>query len=131
MTAEERTLVEYRLARARETLDEAELLFRADHLHPYVNRLYYACFYAMSALLLARGMAPSRHSHLRGLLHKEFVHPGLIPVEHGQFFDLLYNNRQKGDYSDLVAFDATQVQGWLGQTREFVDFVSALTLRQP
>lgn len=131
MTPEERTLVQYRLARAREALDEAALLFDAGHLHTYVNRLYYACFYAMSALLLARGLSTSRHSHLRGLLHKEFVHPGLIPIDRGQFFDLLYNSRQKGDYSDLVVFDAAQVQGWLAQAREFVDFVSTLTLRQP
>ncbi len=131
MTHEERTLIEYRLARARETLEEAALLFRADHLHAYVNRLYYACFYAVSALLLAKGLATSRHSHLRGLLHRQFVRSGLIPVEHGQLFDLLYNNRQKGDYADLVTFDANQIQEWLLQARQFVDHIAALTFDQP
>ncbi len=58
MTAEEQVLVQYRLERAREALDEAKLLFEAGHLHTYVNRLYYACFYAMSALLLTRACPP-------------------------------------------------------------------------
>ena len=131
MTPEERTLVEYRLSRAREAVDEATVLFEAGHVHAYVNRLYYACFYAMSGLLLARGLSASKHSRLRGLLHKEFVRTGLIPVECGQLFDLLYNNRQKGDYADLVVFDAEQVRGWLPQAREFVEFVSNLAVRTP
>jgi uncharacterized protein (UPF0332 family) len=126
MTKEERSLVQYRLQRAREAVDEAELLFQTGHLHTYVNRLYYACFYAVSALLLARGLSTSKHSHLRALLHREFVRPGVIPVKYGQFFDLLFNNRQKGDYSDLVVFQPEQVQEWLPQTREFVEYVSAL-----
>ncbi len=35
MTPEERALVEYRLERAHEALDEAQLLFDAGHLHTY------------------------------------------------------------------------------------------------
>lgn len=130
MTSEERTLVQYRLDRAGEAIEEAKLLFEAGHLHAYVNRLYYACFYAMSALLLTKGFSPSKHAHLRALLHKEFIRPGLIPLQYGQFFDLLFNNRQKGDYSDLVVFQADQVQGWLAQASGFVEYVSALIFQQ-
>jgi uncharacterized protein len=129
MTPEERKLIEYRLDRAREAIDEATLMFEAGHLHTYVNRLYYACFYAVSALLLTNGLSTSKHSHLRALLHKEFVRSGVIPVEHGQFFDLLFNNRQKGDYSDLVEFHAHEIQEWLPQAREFVECVSELAQR--
>ena len=64
MTSEERTLALYRMDRAREAIEEAKLLFEAGHLHTYVNRLYYACFYAMSALLLTRGLSTSKHTHL-------------------------------------------------------------------
>jgi len=124
MTPEEKALVRYRLERASEALDEAELLFESGHLHTYVNRLYYACFYAVSALLLTKGLSTSKHAHLRALLHKELIRPGIIPLEYGQFFDLLFNNRQKGDYSDFVVFRTEQVQGWLKQAREFVDYIS-------
>jgi len=126
MTPEEQTLVRYRLERAREALDEAKMLFEAGHLHTYVNRLYYACFYAISALLLTKGLSTSKHTHLRALLHKEFIRTGSIPAEYGKFFDLLFNNRQKGDYSDLVVFEADQVKTWLAQTEAFVEFVAGL-----
>jgi hypothetical protein len=45
-------LVGYRLQRARETVEEARVLLETDHANACVNRLYYACFYAVSALLL-------------------------------------------------------------------------------
>jgi uncharacterized protein (UPF0332 family) len=124
MTPEEQALVCYRMERATEALDEAQLLLQAGHLHTFVNRLYYACFYAISALLLTKGLSTSKHTHLRGLLHRELVHPGIISIEHGRFFDLLFNNRQKGDYADLVVFQAEQIEGWLGQAREFVAYIS-------
>lgn len=126
MNAEERELVQYRLERARESLEEATLLFDTGHLHTYVNRLYYACFYAVSALLLSQGQTTSKHTHLRSLLHKDFVRSGQIPTDMGQFFDLLYNNRQKGDYSDLVVFKPEQVGPWLKQATAFVNHVTGL-----
>jgi uncharacterized protein (UPF0332 family) len=43
--------IDYRIASAKETLKAARLL--ADNLHwnSVINRLYYVCFYAISALL--------------------------------------------------------------------------------
>ncbi len=80
----------------------------------------------MSALLLTKGLSASKHTHVRALLHREFIRPGTIPLKYGQIFDLLFNNRQKGDYSDLVVFKAEQVKEWLPQVREFVEYVSGL-----
>ena len=51
MKPETAELVRYRLARAHESLAEARLLLANDHVRTAVNRAYYACFYAVSALL--------------------------------------------------------------------------------
>lgn len=93
MTNEERTLIAYRMSRATESIQEAKILSDAGHINSYVNRLYYACFYAVSALLLTRNISTSKHGHLRSLLHREFVKTGLIPQEMGKHFDLLFNSR--------------------------------------
>ena len=126
MTDEERSLIAYRISRAHEALEEAMILFNAGHVNSYVNRLYYACFYATSALLLTKNLSTNRHGHLRSLLHKEFVKTGSIPQEMGKHFDLLFTNRQKGDYADLVVFKADEVAGWLAQTKAFVSHIEAL-----
>jgi len=61
MTEEEKTLIAYRMKRARDAIEEAKMLFDAGHFNAYVNRLYYACFYAVSALLLTRDLSTSKH----------------------------------------------------------------------
>ncbi|MHC4328536.1 MAG: HEPN domain-containing protein [Planctomycetota bacterium] len=126
MTDEERSLIAYRISRAHEALEEAMILFNVGHVNSYVNRLYYACFYATSALLLTKNLSTNRHGYLRSLLHKEFVKTGSIPQEMGKHFDLLFTNRQKGDYADLVVFKADEVAGWLAQTKAFVSHIEAL-----
>ena len=88
-----------------------------------MKRLYYACFYAVSALLVTRGTSTSKHGHLRALLHRDFVKTGLIPTEMGRHFDRLFSSRQEGDYADFVIFRADEVRLWLDQTTGFVDFI--------
>ena len=126
MTNEERSLIAYRISRAHEALEEARILFDAGHVNSYVNRLYYACFYATSALLLTKNLSTNKHGYLRSLLHKEFVKTGSIPQEMGKHFDLLFTNRQKGDYADLVEFKADEVADWLVQTKTFVSHIEGL-----
>jgi uncharacterized protein (UPF0332 family) len=126
MTKEERALIKYRMERARETFDEAKIMFDAGRINAYVNRLYYACFYAVSALLLTRDFSTSKHGYLRSLMHREFVKTGLIPKDLGTHFDLLFDNRQRGDYEDFVRFKAEDVAGWLKPTEEFVSYIDHL-----
>jgi len=126
MTEEERALVAYRMERAREAIDEAKMLFDAGHLNSYVNRLYYACFYAVSALLLTKDISTSKHGYLRSLMHRELVKTEQIPKELGKHFDLLFNNRLKGDYGDFATFKADDVSGWLEETQRFVDHAEGL-----
>jgi uncharacterized protein (UPF0332 family) len=59
-------------------------------------------------------------------MHREFVKTGLIPKELGKHFDLLFNNRMKGDYGDFVRFEADNVAGWLEETKEFIDHAKSL-----
>ena len=50
--------INYRLQRARETLDEIKILIDNKLWNTAINRLYYACFYAVGALLVKHGMRP-------------------------------------------------------------------------
>jgi uncharacterized protein len=130
VTEETRTLVRYRLDRAKEALQEAVLLLGSGHANTFVNRLYYACFYAVSALLLAKGLSSARHSGVRILFHQYIVKPGLLDIFQGQIYDKLYDNRQKGDYADLMRFEVQEVRPWFDEAHAFVGDVEALILRE-
>lgn len=129
MTPERQTLVGYRLDRARQTLEEAKLLPDAGHANACVNRLYYACFYAVSALLLTRNISTSKHSHVRAALHRDYIKPGHISKEMGIHYDLLFDSRQKGDYEDLVVFKVEDLRLWLEPTKSFIEHAAGLIAR--
>ena len=126
MTPETRTLVQYRLERAREALAEAVVLLDSGHANTAVNRLYYACFYAVSALLLTQGLTATRHSGLRMLFHQHVIRAGLLPLVQGQLYNRLFDQRQQSDYADLVHFEVDDVRSWRGEAQAFVDAVAVL-----
>jgi uncharacterized protein (UPF0332 family) len=123
MKKEIRTLVIYRLNRADESLDEALILLERDHINTFVNRLYYACFYTVTALLLSKGLSSSKHSGVRALFHQNIVKNGLINREMGKIYDKLFDTRQKGDYADLVYFDKKEVSSWFDEAKIFISSV--------
>ena len=120
MNKETLTLINYRLERARESLEEAKLLFDRGHTNTYVNRLYYACFYAVSALLLTEGLSSAKHSGIRSFFHQNFVKTGRLDKSLGQIYDKLYDNRQKSDYVDLINFEAHEVNDWYDEAEKIV-----------
>lgn len=119
-------LIRYRLARASESLQEAEELLLHGHANTFVNRLYYACFYAVLALSIPKDFSSSKHSGVRAFFHKEFIKTGMLEVRLGSLYDRLFDTRQKADYVDLVCFDAAEVGPWLDEAKDFVDSVNAL-----
>ena len=130
MKEETRILVMYRLERARESLEEAGILLEREYGNTFVNRLYYACFYAVSALLLTKGLSSAKHSGIRSLFHQNFVKPGKVDPELGQLYDKLFDNRQKGDYADLVRFDPNEVGDWYDEASEFVAAVQNILRKE-
>jgi len=113
-------LVSYRLRRARETLADARILADAGRWNPCVNRLYYACFYAVSALLIQEGLSSTKHTGLRSLFNRHFVKTNKVPKDKARIFNDLFERRQEGDYVDFVSFEESQVLPWLPEAEAFV-----------
>ena len=118
--------IAYRIDRAGETIEEARLLSRAGKLRGAVNRGYYAMFYAVGALALSRAFSTSSHGQLRGFFNREFVKTGLVPVDIGRAYGSAFDNRSKGDYQDLVQFDAEQVAQMLSDAERLIEACKTL-----
>jgi len=126
MNKELNDLILYRIARAREALEEARILADSGHWNACVNRLYYACFYVISALLSKNDLSSSKHSGLRSFFNHHFVKTGMIPKETAIIYNFLYERRQEGDYEVFVSFEETDVKPWLRDAEMFVDAVIRL-----
>lgn len=85
-----------------------------------MGRIYYACFYAVSALLLCKGLSAHRHSGVRALFHRELVKPGLASVKASKYYDALLEERLRADYGDFATFETAQVKDWLDKAPGFL-----------
>lgn len=65
-------LARYRLARAQETFEEAVDVFSKGHYIGTVNRLYYACFYAVNALMIKEKFFSKTHTGIKTLFHNNY-----------------------------------------------------------
>jgi uncharacterized protein (UPF0332 family) len=119
------TLIHYRLECAQESLDDARLLAEANRWNAWVNRLYYSCFYAVSALLVRDELSSSRHTGVRSLLNRHYVRTGKVPRDLARVYNDLFERRQEGDYADFVRFQADQVRPWIPQTEAFIAHIKA------
>ena len=55
-------IVQYRLARARDTYDDAKILAENNKWNSTINRLYYSAYYAVMALLIKHEINPTTHN---------------------------------------------------------------------
>ncbi len=90
-----------------------------------VNRLYYACFYAVTALLFSEGITTSRHTGVISMFGEHWTQPGRFPRQMGRFVHEMFERRLEGDYGDEATFDRTEVEAWLAEARSFVERIAS------
>lgn len=120
MISNSNNLVNYRKDRAVETLKEAKAMINNGFWNASVNRIYYSCFYAVSALLLLKSIETSSHKGIRQMFGLHFVQTGIVSKEDGRFFSDLYDRRQTGDYDDFINYDESTVNQLFNQAEEFL-----------
>ena len=130
MTEWSRDLVQYRMARADDTLEDARILAKAGRWNACVNRLYYACFYAVSALLVCNDLSSSKHAGVRSLFNRQYVKTGKIPKDLARIYNDLFERRQEGDYIDFVSFQEPQVLPWITKAEKLIGYIAGLVQEQ-
>ncbi|HEY9722820.1 MAG TPA: HEPN domain-containing protein [Oscillatoriaceae cyanobacterium] len=126
MTTPETDVVQFRLNRASETMDEARDLATRQHWNGAANRLYYACYYAVTAWMASRALTVSKHTHVRSTLNRDLVKPGLISEALGNFFNDLYELRTESDYLDFKHLEASDVEALVPQAENFIRTIKGL-----
>jgi uncharacterized protein (UPF0332 family) len=77
-------------------------------------------FYAALGLLATRGLGSSKHSGVLALVDKEFVRPGILAPDLSRALREAFNERQKADYTELVAPSADRARHLVSSAKEFV-----------
>ena len=124
MTPSERNAYsKYRIEKAEEAYEVAELLVSNQKWNAAVNRLYYAAYYAISGLLVKSEVETKTHTGVKTQFLLYFVKTGRIDVQMGKLYADLFDWRQKGDYGDFFDFLEADVLPLLKPTRDLLDAI--------
>ena len=113
-------LAKYRLERAKESLDDAKILYDRGSFSSALNRAYYAMFYAASALLALKRLGTSKHSGVIALFNKEFVKNHIVSTEASKNLHKAFDLRIEGDYKDFVQVQKEDVRELLKNAEKFL-----------
>jgi len=119
-------VVAYRLENAHKTLNEIPIHIEHELWNTAVNRLYYACYYAVTALLINSGIEAQTHAGVRRMLALHFTKTEKLSVRLNKFYTDLFENRQTSDYADFIYFDRETVEELYNQATVFIDVIEKL-----
>lgn len=127
---ERKELVDYRIRRALETLREVSLHIENELWNTVINRLYYACYYAVIALLISKGIKAQTNAGVRQMFGLHFIKTGLIDKESGSFFSNIFDKRLTGDYNDFIDYTKEDILELINPAKDFIEEIQKLLDRK-
>jgi uncharacterized protein (UPF0332 family) len=122
LTHEERsTIVELELKKATETFEEIVILQAANRWNGAANRLYYAVFHAINALLINDGHTVNTHHGSHALFNMHYIKTGIMPVEFGRLYNQLQTMREESDYNCVYDVEPDELQIRIEPARQLIE----------
>ena len=113
-------LVRYRLEQADEALAAARLNLTSGLQRSAVNRVYYAMFYGVLALLATRQSETSMHSGAISQFDQLYVKPALLPRDFSRWLHDAFLNRQAADYGSELNLSREDIDALVAHARDFL-----------
>ena len=123
---EKKTSIEfalYRLDRAKQEQETADLLYKENKLLAANNRAYYSIFYAIRAVLAMEKIDFKRHKDVLAYFNKNYVKTEIFPRQIGRKVVLASKVREDSDYDEEYepSFETTFLQ--IQTAKELIELV--------
>ena len=102
-------LIKYRIERAFECLDEARILAESNYWNTVANRLYYACFYIVGALIIKHEPLTNSHLDVKSVFWNDFVETGILDKNLGEFYEELFLKSQEEDFDEIKVYQQEEI----------------------
>ncbi|MBP1542260.1 MAG: HEPN domain-containing protein [Prevotella sp.] len=114
-------MVTLAMERVEKTLYEMEVLRKNDLWSLVANRLYYALFHAVSALLVNDRHEVGTHRGAVGKFSLFYVKPGIFTAAEGRMYSQLQKLREDGDYNCSIDVVQEDVERFIEPTRLLIE----------
>lgn len=120
---ERRIIVNLELEKATNTMAQIPALQELGYWDNIANRLYYAVFHAVNALLINDGHPVNTHKGVIALFGNYYIRTGIFASEDGRLYSDLQTMRNNSDYN--CSYDATQqeIEPMIDPTKELISKV--------
>lgn len=123
---ERQTIVALELKKARETFEEISILTAANRWSGAANRLYYAVFHAVNALLIHNGYHVNTHNGSHALFNLHYIKSGILPLEYGRLYNQLQTMREESDYNCIFEVEPEVLQERIEPARQLIEKISEI-----
>lgn len=125
LTADEREVMwRLEMERATRIMREEVPVQKDAHLwNLLANRLYYAVFHAVSALLIKNGIQVSSHKGLHMMLNEKFVRTGVFSEADRLVLTQLEALRHQGDYNCFLDTTEEEIAPYIDKAQALIDKV--------
>lgn len=127
LTNDERTtLVTLEPKKARETFEEITILTTANKWSGAANRLYYAVFHAINALLIHDGHITNTHKGSHAVFNLNYIKTGILPIEYGRLYNQLQTMREESDYNCVYEVEADELRERIEPAQKLIEEIERL-----
>ena len=116
-----RIIVDMELEKAERTFAEQNVLRKAGLWSTLANRLYYALFHAVSALLISEGHEVGTHKGAAIRFQQYFVKAKLFSVEDGRFYSQMQTMRENADYNCSYDVSEEEILSRVEPARQLIE----------
>ncbi|MCQ2306248.1 MAG: HEPN domain-containing protein [Bacteroidales bacterium] len=112
--------------KARKTFAEIEILRQAGLWDNIANRMYYAAFHAVSALLISNGHIVGTHQGAVIMLHQHYIKTGILEKKYGTLYSRLQTMREQSDYNCTYNATEEEITPLISLTGELIEKILAI-----
>ncbi len=105
MSGTKADLIKYRIERAGMTLETAKTLAQYQDWFGAANRLYYAVYQIIAALMAQEDIRIKSHTGAKAMFELHFLKTGRVDSKWGKLYTRLSNARHESDYVAFSTFD--------------------------
>lgn len=119
-------LVELYWSKSQQTLSEAKIASDNEAWNMAANRIYYACFHAITALLVKDKHPVGSHIGAKMNFGKYYVQTGLASPDQGRLFSQLASLREKADYDITFKADKKDIERYYPAALNLIEHIHTL-----
>jgi len=123
---ERRIIVDLEIEKAYRIYNQALIMMHEKQWDGMANRLYYAVFHAVSALLIMDNHTVNTHKGSHALFAQYYVKTDRLPKSYGDLYQKMERLREESDYNCTYSEEPELLQNNVEPAKEMIDTIAAM-----